>query len=304
MAIFSRLLLSATALLLLSSSALAQNFNRTASNVQAPTQAAIDRLNTIDHFIVLMLENESFDQLFPNFPGAENLLDWMLGRSRNGIPYFPQVDLKGNTLSTLPVPQCSGVPCGNFPAAGLANAPYLATQYWPENATSSFDVTHRYYQEQWQINGGAMNQYVQWGAQATVNGAIQATGSGWAMQFWNVTAQYMGQLGMNFTVFDSFFVSTQQHTLCHAYAQVQRHSVRYDHLLTSCYFLCSCPLSSTRTSAALPRVPSLCSLATCQRITALTPAAPSTSSPPSTAAHRHRMARTSLWMVSSMPTAV
>ena len=79
----------------------------------------------------------------------------MLGRSKSGIPYFEQVDVNNVQLASLPTPQCGTMPCGNFPST-LNNAPYLATQYWSENATSSFDVTHRYYQEQWQINGGAM----------------------------------------------------------------------------------------------------------------------------------------------------
>ena len=116
------------------------------------------------------------------------------------------MDINGNVLSSLPSPAC-GTACGSFPAAGLPNAPYLASLYWNESTTSAFDVTHRYYQEQWQINSGAMNKYVTWGAQATVNGTVQPTGTGWAMQYWDVSHQYMGALAQNFTVFDRFFHS-------------------------------------------------------------------------------------------------
>ena len=205
---FSRLLVACVAALLLPSVIVGQTVTRTATNVQSPSPTAISRLQSIDNFIVLMLENESFDQLFPNFPGAENLLDWYLGRSPNKIPYFEQVDVNGNPLSSLPSPQCSGAPCGNFPAS-LPNQPFFASQYWNESATSSFDVTHRYYQEQWQINGGAMNKYAAWGGSTTRNsaGALVPAATGWAMQYWNITTQYMGQLGLNYTVFDHFFHS-------------------------------------------------------------------------------------------------
>ena len=211
---------------------------RTQTNVVSPSALAVSRLRSIDHFIVLMLENESFDQLFPDIPNTESIQKWQAGQST--IPYFYQTDATGKVLSSLPAPLCSGVPCGNF-TASIPNAPYLASTYWPEGATSSFDVTHRYYQEQWQINGGAMDHYVLWGAQATntSTGYIYPTSTGWAMQYWDVshesahhtshspppptlsyllltfssplcvflTVRYMGALAQNFTVMDHFFHS-------------------------------------------------------------------------------------------------
>ena len=62
----SRLLLVGLAALLVPSSSVAQTFSRTQPNVQTPSATAVERLQSIDHFIVLMLENESFDQLFPS----------------------------------------------------------------------------------------------------------------------------------------------------------------------------------------------------------------------------------------------
>ena len=203
------LLLSFISFVLLATPSIAVN-PTTQPNVQPPTSEAIERLQSIDHFIVLMLENESFDQLFPDIPGTENLLDWQAGKSKMGIPYFAQADYNGNELATLPVPICNGVPCGNFPADGtIPNMPYLASIYWPENATSSFDSTHRYYQEQFQINGGAMDRYAAWGGSSALNaaGVIQPNASAWTMQYWDVSHQYMGALAQNFTVFDRFFHS-------------------------------------------------------------------------------------------------
>ena len=138
-------------------------------------------------------------------PGAENLLDWILGRSPAGIPYFEQEDLSGKVLSTMPSPQCGGKPCGSFPAS-VPNKPFLASAYWPENATSSFDSTHRYYQEQFQINGGAMNRYAAWGGSTTANadGVLIPSPTAWTLGYWNITEQYMGRLGLNFTVFDRY----------------------------------------------------------------------------------------------------
>ena len=203
------LLLSFVSLLLLASPSTATN-PITQSNVQPPSTAAINNLKQIDHFIVIMLENESFDQLFPDIPSTESLVDWMAGKSGMGIPYFEQVDYNGSVFQNLTVPYCSGVPCGNFPIDGvIPNSPYLASVYWPENATSSFDATHRYYQEQFEINGGAMNRYALWAGSsaANSNGVIVPTPSAWAMQHWDVSHQYMGELAQNYTVYDRFFHS-------------------------------------------------------------------------------------------------
>lgn len=100
---------------------------RTKPNVQPPSKLAIERLKSIEHFIIIQLENESFDQLLPDFPGAENLVDWMAGKSKDGIPYFQQVDINNNVYKTIPSPNCTtnGVisPCGTFPST-LPNAPF------------------------------------------------------------------------------------------------------------------------------------------------------------------------------------
>ena len=204
------LLLSFVSFLLLSSSSAVLAANPiTQSNVQPPSSLAVERLQSIDHFIVLMFENESFDQLFPDIPGTESLVDWMAGKSKMGIPYFEQVDVNGNVLGSLPPPLCSGLPCSQFPAA-MNNTPFLASTYWAESTTSSFDVTHRYYQEQFQINGGAMDKYVTWGGGTAKNSngvLVPSTPTAWAMQYWDVSHQYMGALAQNFTVFDRFFHS-------------------------------------------------------------------------------------------------
>jgi len=183
---------------------------RTKPNVQPPSKLAIERLKSIEHFIIIQLENESFDQLLPDFPGAENLVDWMAGKSKDGIPYFQQVDINNNVYQSIPTPNCTtnGVtsPCGAFPPT-LPNAPFLASLYWPENVTCTFDVTHRWYQEQWQHNGGKMDQFVQWASQSEQNGVIKPHGSAWSIQFWDLTQQYYGSLVQNFTTFDHFFHS-------------------------------------------------------------------------------------------------
>ena len=46
-------------------------------------------------------------------------------------------------------------------------------------------AVRRYYQEQRQINGGAMDHYVLWGAQSTnaITGAVYPTSTGWALQY-------------------------------------------------------------------------------------------------------------------------
>ena len=71
----STTLLAFSAVLLLSllPPVLPASFPRTATNVQPLSALAVSRLNSIQNFIVIMLENESFDQLFPNIPNTESL---------------------------------------------------------------------------------------------------------------------------------------------------------------------------------------------------------------------------------------
>jgi phospholipase C len=101
-------------------------------------------LDRIKHFVVIYLENHSFDNLYGQFPGANGLA--------NAQGHITQVDAAGNPFATLPTP-----PGGAFPA-NLPNASFSIEQFVAVDKTIP-DLVHRYYQEQMQIDGGKMDRF-------------------------------------------------------------------------------------------------------------------------------------------------
>ena len=102
--------------------------------------------------VVIYLENHSFDNLFGSWPGADGLAD-------AGIA---QIGPDGGAYGTLP--QYGPFPGGDAGVESLVtdtipNQPFDLTTYFQESAFTN-DLLHRFYQEQYQINGGLMNQYV------------------------------------------------------------------------------------------------------------------------------------------------
>jgi phospholipase C len=108
---------------------------------------------SVNHVVVLYLENHSFDNLYGELPGVDGYA--------HAAKLNPQVDWSGNVLSALP-------PCMNteanpvavdprFPAS-LPNAPFGIDPFVPVNQEIP-DLVHRFYQEQWQIDGGKMDRF-------------------------------------------------------------------------------------------------------------------------------------------------
>src|SRR5918911_1809254 len=97
-------------------------------------------LGRINHLVVIYLENRSFDNLYGDFPGAE-------GWSSAAAARYPQVDSGGTPYRVLP--QAPGSP---FPP-DLPNAPFDIERYLPATKPSP-NLTHLFYQEQTQIDGG------------------------------------------------------------------------------------------------------------------------------------------------------
>src|SRR5713101_6307475 len=121
----------------------------------APTlQAQTSGLQKINHLVVIYQENWSFDSLYGRFPGANGM--------DNAGAAATQVDKNGEPYATLPQPLNTtfspAVPDPRFPA-DLANAPFDMTRFVNPNQQSG-DLVHRYYQEQYQIDGGKMDKYV------------------------------------------------------------------------------------------------------------------------------------------------
>ncbi len=125
----------------------------------------------IDHVVVLFAENRSFNNLFAGFPGLEQPLDQVSPER------FRQRDRDGSLLQELPA-----IPKGLVPHAqtvghrsyqildkdltGLPNAPWVlrtpAGDPLPQGVITR-DLTHRFYRNQLQINGGRNDGFVAWG---------------------------------------------------------------------------------------------------------------------------------------------
>lgn len=114
-------------------------------------------INSVNHVVVIYLENHSFDNLYGSFEGANGL-------SNATAANTTQVDGNGNVYTTLPVlPSVKNVsangttPVVPFPT-NLPNTYFNIDQLVPNNAITQ-DVLHRYYQEQLQIDGGKMDKF-------------------------------------------------------------------------------------------------------------------------------------------------
>jgi phospholipase C len=103
-------------------------------------------INQVGHIVVIYMENHSFDNLYGQFTGANGLSN---ATTANTI----QVDGTGNIYTYLPaVPNTPAIP------TNLANTYFNIDQYVANDVLTP-DVTHRYYQEQLQIDGGKMDKY-------------------------------------------------------------------------------------------------------------------------------------------------
>ena len=167
---------------------------RSTARPQTPSASARAALSSYRNFVTIYLENQSFNYLFGSYPGA------------NGIPkallsYQPQVDFSGRPLPSLP-------PCSNTNPASclfpphLPNRPFEGSTYIPLNSSTPFDITHAYYNEQFQLHDGRGDRY----ATPTTDGYPQvSTGGAWTMAYYNLTSSYLFQLASNFTLLDNHF---------------------------------------------------------------------------------------------------
>ncbi|MDB5216187.1 MAG: acid phosphatase [Myxococcaceae bacterium] len=144
-------------------------------------------LGRIKHFVVIYMENHSFDNLYGEFPGAEGTMQ--LDAS---APNVEQVDDNGAPYATLPPPNLGGQPDPRFPTT-LPNAPFSIETYVPASMTTP-DLVHKFYAEQRQINGGAMNRF-----------AAVSDAKGLVMGTYKTMSLPAAQEATKWTVCDHFF---------------------------------------------------------------------------------------------------
>jgi acid phosphatase len=145
-----------------------------------PEPAPIDR---VKHVVVIYMENHSFDNLYGQFEGADGLNK---AKKENII----QLDAQGQPYQFLPPVAVNSA----FPT-NLANAYFNIDQYVAPSQVSP-DVTHRFYQEQLQINGGKMDLF-----------ALYNNTKGFAMGYYKTHDLPLYELAKKYTLCDHFFHS-------------------------------------------------------------------------------------------------
>jgi phospholipase C len=160
------------------------------ANGQAATPIGNRPIDQIQHLIVIYQENWSFDSLYGRFPGADGLA--------NAGATIRQVDKQGVPYTTLPQPidttRKPPIPDPRFPA-DLPVAPFDAARYVPATMKTG-DAVHRFYQEQFQIDGGKMDKFVAW-----------SDAAGLAMSYYDATTLPEGLLAQQYTLADQCFHS-------------------------------------------------------------------------------------------------
>ena len=151
---------------------------------------APDPLAKIGHIVVIFEENRSFDSFFGKFPGANGLA--------NAGDKAIQIGPDGKPYEFLPTPINSRLKPPDvdkrFPAQ-LPNRPFEINGYVSLDDDTG-DLIHAFYQEQMQINGGAMNRY------AEVSNA-----KGLTMGYFDISRTYLWKLASEFTLGDAMFHS-------------------------------------------------------------------------------------------------
>lgn len=172
-----------------------------------PADIALDAAlqRHIQRVVVIFLENRSFNNLFADFPGLQQPLS-ALPRER-----VLQRDRDGALLQTLPkiwhglVPHAQTVhgntiQIGEDTISGLRNAPWWLTTPDGEplpHAVVTASPIHVFYRNQMQINGGANDMFVAWGAHGALPMGHYATTAG-NFKLW--------QLARDYTLCDNFFM--------------------------------------------------------------------------------------------------
>jgi phospholipase C len=164
--------------------------NATSSAAQEGSHSNVRNIDKIQHIIVIVLENHSFDNMFGYFPGADGIA--------NAANASIQLDKSDKPYSVLPLvintetkPEVADK---RFPDK-LANKPFAIEKYVPANEETG-DLVHEFYHEQLQINGGKMNKF-----------AAFSNAGGLAMGYYDGSKTALWQYAKQYTLADHFFHS-------------------------------------------------------------------------------------------------
>ncbi len=149
----------------------------------------IEGAKKIKHVIVIFQENWSFDSLYGQFPNAN-------GIAKAKSATTQQIDKMQTASPSLP-------PCidtrthQKYPTIplNLPNGPFDLAPYIPLTQNTG-DLTHRFYQEIAQINGGKMDAF-----------ARESDAGGFVMSYYDITSTRLGKISQQYTLCDNFFHS-------------------------------------------------------------------------------------------------
>ena len=150
------------------------------SNTPGRTPVKAAGLERLNHIVVIVLENWSFDSLYGQFSGSDGLA------KAQSAP--PQLDATGVAYQTLPQTE------SHLPQT-LPNGPFALDTYVPRTAATSTDLTNNFYEEQRQIHGGKMDQFVLYDAAAR----------GLTMGYYQTAGLPLADNVRDFTLCDHFF---------------------------------------------------------------------------------------------------
>ena len=137
-------------------------------------------LGKINHVVVIVLENWTFDSLYAELPGVEG--------SSQALQAPPQIDATGMPYTTLPQTET------HLPQT-LPNAPFSLDDYIPTTGFTSTDLTNNFYEEQRQIHGGKMDQFV----------LFDTAAKGLTMGYYHTAGLPLRNEALSYTVCDHFF---------------------------------------------------------------------------------------------------
>ena len=152
--------------------------------------AGSDPLAKIGHIVVIFEENRSFDNFFGKFPGANGFATaggWAPQIGPDGKPYKYLPAAIDNNLK--PAAEDSRFP-GQLPNQPFEINPYVSLE------EDTGDLIHAFYQEQMQINGGAMNRF-----------AAVSNAKGLVMGYFDISDTYLWKLARDFALGDAMFHS-------------------------------------------------------------------------------------------------
>jgi phospholipase C len=140
-------------------------------------------IRQINHLVVIYMENHSFDNLYGQFKGVNGIKNAERGN-------FVQVDKNGTPYQYLPE-----IPRNNSFPTNLPNKLFNIDQYVSSDKKTP-DVTHRFFHNQLQIDGGKMDKF-----------AAYNDSKGLAMGYYTTEKLPLYPMARKYTLCDNFFQS-------------------------------------------------------------------------------------------------